>query len=88
MSHTAPWYYVYLDTSTPSRWRWTLFAANNRKLANSGEGYNNYADCIAAINIVANTAGAVIEHSPTAAARLNRLARLRRPAPRLPSGRR
>jgi uncharacterized protein YegP (UPF0339 family) len=46
-------YYVYLDVQR--QWRWTLYAANNRKIANSGEGYNNKADCVAAINLVANT---------------------------------
>lgn len=46
-------YYVYLD---PNRqWRWTLYAANNRKIANSGEAYFNKADCVAAINLVAST---------------------------------
>lgn len=83
MSHTKPWYYVYLDAATPSRWRWTLFAVNRRKLANSGESYHNYADCIDAINLVASTAGAAIEHSPAAITRLDRIARLRRPLPRL-----
>lgn len=46
-------YYVYLDAQR--QWRWTLYAANNRKIANSGEGYNNKNDCVAAINLVANT---------------------------------
>jgi uncharacterized protein YegP (UPF0339 family) len=33
-------------------WRWTLFAANHRKIANSGEGYVNKSDCLAAIELV------------------------------------
>jgi hypothetical protein len=31
-------YYVYLDANR--QWRWTLYAANNRKIANAGEGYH------------------------------------------------
>lgn len=46
-------YYVYLDVQR--QWRWTLYAANNRKIANSGEGYNNKQDCVADINLVAST---------------------------------
>lgn len=46
-------YYVYLDVNR--QWRWTLYAANGRKVANSGEGYINKTDCVAAINLVANT---------------------------------
>jgi uncharacterized protein len=33
-------------------WRWTLYAANFRKIANSGEGYQNKADALSAINLV------------------------------------
>ena len=43
-------FYLYRDAAT--QWRWTLYAANNRKIANSGEGYHNKADAIAAINLV------------------------------------
>ena len=46
-------YYVYLDVNR--QWRWTLYAANNRKIANAGEGYLNKTDCEAAINLVAST---------------------------------
>ena len=27
-------------------WRWHVKAANNRIIADSGEGYKNYADCV------------------------------------------
>jgi uncharacterized protein YegP (UPF0339 family) len=30
------------------KWRWRLRAANGRIIATSGEGYTNYADCLAA----------------------------------------
>lgn len=43
-------YYMYKDTQ--GYWRWYLQAANNRKIANSGEGYHNEVDCLAAINLV------------------------------------
>jgi uncharacterized protein YegP (UPF0339 family) len=46
-------FYLYRDAAT--QWRWTLYAANNRKIANSGEGYHNKADAIAAINLVKGT---------------------------------
>jgi uncharacterized protein len=47
------YYYVYQDVQR--QWRWTLYAANGKKLANSGEGYNNKADCVHALNLVAST---------------------------------
>jgi uncharacterized protein YegP (UPF0339 family) len=46
-------YLVYLDVNR--QWRWTLYAANNRKLANSGEGYVNQKDCVDALLMVAST---------------------------------
>lgn len=51
-------YLVYLDVNR--QWRWTLYAANGRKIANSGEGYLNQNDCVAGINLVASTG-----HNPT-----------------------
>ena len=47
-------YETYLDAN--SEWRWTLFADNGRKIANSGEGYKNYSDCLHAINLVKGSA--------------------------------
>lgn len=43
-------YYVYKDAN--NQWRWYLKAANDRKIANSGEGYYNKADCLSAIELV------------------------------------
>lgn len=43
-------YYVYRDAQL--QWRWYLAAANNKKIANSGEGYMNKADCLSAITLV------------------------------------
>ncbi|HEX6750842.1 MAG TPA: DUF1508 domain-containing protein [Longimicrobium sp.] len=41
---------VYKDTA--GEWRWTLTAGNNQKIANSGEGYRDRGDCMAAIELV------------------------------------
>ncbi|CAN7641123.1 YegP family protein [Neorhizobium tomejilense] len=49
---------VYQDTA--KQWRWTLFAANNLKIANSGEGYWNKTDCFAAITLVKGSGSAPV----------------------------
>lgn len=36
-------------------WRWTLFASNGKKIADSGEGYKNEADCDNGIVLVKST---------------------------------
>lgn len=51
-------YHLYKDVS--GYWRWTLYAANNRKIANSGEGYFNKADCLSAINLVKGSSSAPV----------------------------
>jgi uncharacterized protein YegP (UPF0339 family) len=51
-------YYVYQDRSL--EWRWQLTAANNRIIADSGEGYRNKSDCYAAITLVKGSASAPI----------------------------
>mgnify|MGYP001148487337 CR=1 FL=1 len=43
-------YHVYQDAG--QQWRWYLQAANGKKIANSGEGYWNKQDCLAAIALV------------------------------------
>lgn len=52
------YYYLYVDVNR--QWRWTLYAVNGRKIANSGEGYHNKVDCIAAINLVKASGSAPI----------------------------
>jgi uncharacterized protein YegP (UPF0339 family) len=47
-------YYIYKDAQ--GLWRWYLQAANNRKLADSGESYYNKQDCLAGINLVKGSA--------------------------------
>lgn len=34
------------------QWRWTLYASNHKKVADSGESYWNEADCDHAIKLV------------------------------------
>ena len=50
---------LYRDTQ--GYYRWTLFAANNKKIANSGEGYFNKADCLSAINLVKGSSSAPVK---------------------------
>ena len=57
-------YYIYKDANR--EWRWTLYAANNRKIANSGEGYHNRSDCYAAVNLVQRSASAPIKERASA----------------------
>lgn len=52
--------YFQLYKDVQGYWRWTLYAANNRKVANSGEGYWNKADCVHAINLVKGSGSAPI----------------------------
>ena len=49
-----PSFLIYLDSRGEYRWR--CEAANGRTLADSGEGYHNYADCRRMIDVVASGA--------------------------------
>ena len=51
-------YWMYRDAN--NQWRWRLVAANNRIIANSGEGYFNKADCQHAIDLVKGSAVAPV----------------------------
>lgn len=44
------YYYMYKDAN--NQWRWTLYAANSKKIADSGEAYWNKADCQHGIDLV------------------------------------
>jgi uncharacterized protein YegP (UPF0339 family) len=46
-------FYIYKDAQ--GQWRWTLVAANNKKIADSGEGYWNESDCRHGISLVMDT---------------------------------
>ena len=43
-------FWLYIDNA--NQWRWRLYAGNNRIIADSGEGYHNYADCLAMVNAI------------------------------------
>lgn len=51
-------YWIYVDRA--GEWRWFLRAANGRKIADSGEGYVNKADCLHAIGLVKASASAPV----------------------------
>jgi uncharacterized protein len=46
-------FYLYKDRS--NQWRWTLYAANNKKIADSAESYFNKQDALHGINLVRGT---------------------------------
>ena len=52
-------YSVYQDAA--GEWRWRLRAANNRIIADSGEGYHNRQDCLHAITLVKGSKDAPVE---------------------------
>lgn len=52
-------YFVRRDAA--HQWRWRLRAANRKIIAESGEGYANKADCLAAIQLVKNSGNARIQ---------------------------
>jgi uncharacterized protein YegP (UPF0339 family) len=47
--------YFRLYKDAAGYWRWTLYASNGRKIADSGEGYVNKSDCQAGIDLVKST---------------------------------
>ncbi|AZN97181.1 DUF1508 domain-containing protein [Mesorhizobium sp. M9A.F.Ca.ET.002.03.1.2] len=53
--------HFHLYTDIAGYWRWTLYAANSKKIANSGEGYFNRTDCISAITLVKGSGSAPIK---------------------------
>ena len=46
-------YVIYQDVQR--QWRWRLRAANNKIIADSGEGYYAKSDCMHAIDLVKST---------------------------------
>ena len=65
-AQTYPSFTIYVDSAGFFRWR--CQAANHRIIADSAEGYNNYADCRAMITVVGGAAGNVWQ-TPEASAR-------------------
>jgi uncharacterized protein YegP (UPF0339 family) len=51
-------FYIYRDSQ--NQWRWTLYAANSKKIADSGEGYWNKADCQHGIDLVKGSGNAPV----------------------------
>lgn len=47
--------YFYLYKDRANQWRWTLIADNNKKIADSGEGYLTEAGAVHGINLVKGT---------------------------------
>jgi uncharacterized protein YegP (UPF0339 family) len=47
--------YFVLYRDTAGYWRWTLYASNNRKIADSGEGYFNKSDAQHGTGLVMST---------------------------------
>jgi uncharacterized protein len=58
------WFFVYRENTVRRDYRWRLIAGNNKRIANSGEGYRNLADCLHAIDLVASTDGVPIRYAP------------------------
>jgi uncharacterized protein YegP (UPF0339 family) len=52
-------YLVFQDSS--GEWRWHLQAANNRIIADSGEGYHNREDCLHGIALVKDSKNAPVK---------------------------
>jgi len=53
------YYYMYRDAN--DQWRWTLYAANGKKIANSGEGYFNQLDCRHGLDLTAGSRGIPVQ---------------------------
>lgn len=67
MARTPYFFFIYRDAKREYRWR--FYAPNNRIIAESGEGYVNRGDCLAAIALVkAHSPSASTEYHQSAAA--------------------
>lgn len=54
--------YFTLYQDIARQWRWTLFASNHKKIADSAEGYWNEADALSGIYLVKGTSSATPVH--------------------------
>lgn len=52
------YFVIYRDAA--HYWRWTLYSANHRKIADSGEGYVNKTDCSAGVELVKRSGSAPV----------------------------
>ncbi|MBN4094635.1 DUF1508 domain-containing protein [Methylobacterium sp. OT2] len=46
-------------------WRWTLYASNGRKIADSGEGYQDKDDCLQGIEVVKQASHSGVRERPS-----------------------
>ncbi len=53
------YYKVYKDVK--NEWRWTLFATNGKKIADSAESYHNRIDCLNGIELVKGSIDAPVQ---------------------------
>ena len=61
-------YFFYVYKGKDGQWYWRFYALNNQIIAVGGEGYENQADCVAGLNLVAaHSAGATIKYQAQAA---------------------
>jgi len=51
-------YFVFKDDQ--NQWRWRLYAANNRVIASSDDGYGNKKACLHAISLVKGSVNAPV----------------------------
>ncbi|OBR79103.1 hypothetical protein A7D35_01275 [Xanthomonas arboricola] len=54
MAEAPKQFVMYKDEK--GEWRWTLYAANSKKIADSAEGYQRKADCVHGARLVAAVA--------------------------------
>lgn len=55
-------FHIYLDHKNVHRWR--LVASNGKTIADSGEGYQRYEDCLHGIQLVQQNAGTAAVDPP------------------------
>lgn len=60
------YFFVYRDQSVSRQYRWTLFSANHRKIANSGEGFVTRAGCYRSLNLLIGLSDIPIFHHANA----------------------
>jgi uncharacterized protein YegP (UPF0339 family) len=57
------YYWIYQDSERD--WRWTLYAANNQRIADSSAGHHSKEQCRDDIERVKTSSGAVVKEGPS-----------------------
>ncbi len=70
------YYWIYQDSER--EWRWTLYAANNQRIAESSAGYRDKQDCQIIIDRVKTSGEAVVKDGPSVLAQPDKGIRQRR----------